>query len=98
MMHLKKLTLAVCVAISCAQMAYAESSAAPATQKAAAVKSVTQANFSESSFGKLPSGETTTLYTFTNANGVQVKVTNFGGVITSINVPDKNGKLGDIVL
>jgi len=98
MMHLKQLTLAICVAMGCAQMAYAQTSATPVTQKAAAVKSVAQLSFSESSFGKLPTGQTTTLYSLSNANGVQVKVTNFGGVITSINIPDKNGKLGDIVL
>jgi len=99
-MHLKKLTLAVCVAMGCAQLAYAESPAAPATatQKAAATKTVAQLNFSESSFGKLPTGQDTTLYTFTNANGIVVKVTNYGGIITAINTPDKNGKLGDIVL
>jgi len=38
------------------------------------------------------------LFTLTNANGIQVKITNYGGIITSIIVPDKNGKMGDIVL
>ena len=38
------------------------------------------------------------LYTLTNVNGIVVKITNYGGIITSILVPDKKGKSGDIVL
>lgn len=38
------------------------------------------------------------LYTMTNSNGITVKITNYGGIITSILVPDQNGKMGDIVL
>ena len=49
-------------------------------------------------FGKLADGTETTLYTLTNNNGMSVSVTNYGGRITSIKVPDKNGAMGDIVL
>ena len=97
-MHLKHLTLSVCVAMGCAQMSYAQTTTAPTAQKAAAVKTVAKLGFSEAPFGALPTGEATTLYTLTNANGLVVKATNFGGVITSISTPDKNGKMGDIVL
>lgn len=38
------------------------------------------------------------LYTLTNSNGMEVCVTNFGGRIVSIMVPDKNGKMTDVVL
>ncbi|MCK9422891.1 MAG: galactose mutarotase [Bacteroidales bacterium] len=38
------------------------------------------------------------LYTLTNTNGLTVKITNYGGIITSILMPDKYGKPGDIVL
>jgi len=37
-------------------------------------------------------------YTLTNANGMKMEVTNFGGRIVSLFVPDKNGKMGDVVL
>ncbi len=37
-------------------------------------------------------------YTLTNSSGIKVKITNYGGIITSILVPDKNGRMGDIVL
>lgn len=38
------------------------------------------------------------LYTLTNANGLQAKITNYGGIITHLIVPDRDGNLGDIVL
>ena len=38
------------------------------------------------------------LYKLTNANGMEVCITNFGGRIVSIMVPDKEGKLQDVVL
>ena len=38
------------------------------------------------------------LYTLKNANGMIVNITNFGGRIAAIYVPDKNGKLQDVVL
>jgi len=43
-------------------------------------------------------GKEVFLYTLTNTNGIVVKITNYGGIITSILMPDKNGKTGDIVL
>jgi len=49
-------------------------------------------------FGKTGNGETTYLFTMTNANGMKVSITNFGGIITHLFVPDKNGKTDDVVL
>lgn len=43
-------------------------------------------------------GEKTQLYTLKNASGMEVCVTNFGGRIVSIMVPDKNGEMKDVVL
>ena len=43
-------------------------------------------------------GEPTALYTLTNAGGMEVCITNFGGRIVSIMVPDKNGEMKDVVL
>lgn len=40
----------------------------------------------------------TNFYTLTNNNGVEVSITNYGGTVTSIKVPDRNGVFGDIVL
>lgn len=50
------------------------------------------------SFGTAPSGEEVQLYTLTNKNGVIVKITNYGAIVTSIITPDKNGNMGDVAL
>ena len=52
----------------------------------------------KSSFGKLPDGTAVDLYTLKNANGLVAKVTNYGTIITELHVPDRQGKLGDVVL
>lgn len=43
-------------------------------------------------------GKKTALYTLTNANGMEVCITNLGGRIVSIMAPDRNGELRDVVL
>lgn len=43
-------------------------------------------------------GQAITEYTLTNANGMQLSVINYGGTITKLMVPGKDGKLGDVVL
>ncbi len=43
-------------------------------------------------------GKATDLYTLTNASGMEVCVTNFGGRIVSVMVPDRNGEMKDVVL
>src|SRR5262245_3894741 len=49
-------------------------------------------------FGKTSDGQVVDIYTLTNKNGLEAKVTNFGGIITSLKVPDRHGKLEDVVL
>ncbi|SNC67602.1 aldose 1-epimerase [Hymenobacter gelipurpurascens] len=50
------------------------------------------------SFGKTTDGTEVQLFTLTNAHGLKVSITNYGGTVTSLLVPDKAGKLGDVVL
>lgn len=38
------------------------------------------------------------LYTLKNKNGMQVEISNYGGIITRLLAPDKNGQLDDVVL
>src|SRR5471032_9273 len=45
-----------------------------------------------------PFGPEATLYTLTNANGMIVKISDLGGVITEIHVPDRDGQLADVCL
>ncbi|HEU4769991.1 MAG TPA: aldose epimerase family protein [Pyrinomonadaceae bacterium] len=49
-------------------------------------------------FGTGPNGEEAHLYTLTNNRGVEVSITNYGGAVTSIKVPDRDGVFGDVVL
>ncbi len=53
---------------------------------------------STQSFGQLSTGEQASLFIFTNHQGAQLKVTNFGGIIVSITMPDKTQRMADIVL
>jgi aldose 1-epimerase len=50
------------------------------------------------SFGLMPDGKAVNLYTLRNKNGVEIKVMNYGGIITSLSVPDNHGNFDDVVL
>src|SRR5947207_13300792 len=52
----------------------------------------------KTAWGKTADGEAVDLYTLTNANGMKVKITTYGGIITELWVPDKDGKFADVVL
>jgi aldose 1-epimerase len=52
----------------------------------------------QQSFGKTQAGEESMEWTLVNASGVEVKVINFGALITSVKTPDREGKLGAITL
>lgn len=49
-------------------------------------------------YGTMPTGEIVNLYTLTNDAAMEVKISDFGGIITSILVPDRNGQTADVVL
>lgn len=49
-------------------------------------------------FGELPDGGKVTLYILENKNGLTAGILNYGGIIVSLNVPDREGKMADIVL
>ncbi|MDO4630334.1 MAG: aldose epimerase family protein [Planctomycetia bacterium] len=65
---------------------------------ALAASGIASAAVEVSDWGKLPSGEEVKLYTMTNDNGMVVKISNYGALITSIMVPDKEGKMADVAL
>jgi aldose 1-epimerase len=50
------------------------------------------------SFGYLPDGRVVELFTLTNAQRVEVRAINYGGIIVSLKVPDRKGRLDDVVL
>ena len=49
-------------------------------------------------FGMTKDGISVNLYTLTNAKGTKAAITNYGGIIVSLETPDRTGKLADIVL
>lgn len=51
-----------------------------------------------SDFGKTQDGKPVELYTLTNKNGLVAKITNYGGILTELHVPDKAGQNGNVVL
>ncbi len=56
------------------------------------------AKITKSNFGKLPDGTAIEQYTLTNSKGAFCKIITYGGIVTELQVPDKTGKLGDVVL
>ena len=49
-------------------------------------------------FGTTPEGEDVRIYKLTNAGGVEARITDYGGIVVSLKVPDRDGVLGDVVL
>jgi len=56
-----------------------------------------QAQVSKQSFGTAD-GQNVDLYTLKNRNGMEAKITNYGGIVVSLTAPDKNRKFDDVVL
>jgi aldose 1-epimerase len=57
-----------------------------------------EATVTKKLFGKTPSGKLVDLFTLTNSQGLCAKITNYGTIITELRVPDRQGRLGNIVL
>jgi aldose 1-epimerase len=57
-----------------------------------------KATLKKEDFGKTKEGQSVEIYTLTNANGVEAKITTYGGIVVSLKTPDRAGKMDDIVL
>lgn len=55
-------------------------------------------NIEKSSFGQTKDGTPAQLYTLTNDKGMVAKITNYGGIVTELWVPDRDGNMADVVL
>jgi aldose 1-epimerase len=60
-------------------------------------QTVIKPSINEAKYGTVD-GKEITEYTLTNAAGMEVGIINYGGTVTKIITPDKNGKKGDVVL
>ena len=52
----------------------------------------------EAPFGKTADGTPVEIYTLRNSHGMEATIMTYGGIVTSLKVPDKNGTFGDVVL
>jgi aldose 1-epimerase len=52
----------------------------------------------EEPFGKMPDGTRIMKYTLTNRSGAKAAIISYGGILTNLWVPDKNGQLADVVM
>ena len=62
-----------------------------------AVLTHAQATVTKAPFGPAD-GQSVDLYTLRNVHGLEAKITNYGGILVSLKVPDRNGKFDDVVL
>ena len=60
------------------------------------VEELTLSGLKRSNFQTVINGDSTDLFVLTNANGMEVTITNFGGIIVSIMVPDRYGVMHDV--
>lgn len=67
-------------------------------QKEAPAEQTTLSGLKRADFQSAVNGDSTDLYVLTNANGVEVTLTNYGGRIVSVMVPDREGNMKDVVL
>lgn len=75
--------------------------AVPAAALLAACKSVdrgAKGSVTQQEFGKMPNGESVQIFTLKNKNGIEVSITNYGGIITSLKTFDGKGLLADVAL
>ena len=84
--------VALLVAVPVAPIGAAQDATpAPAASPAAGVGITSEA------WGEVD-GEQVSLFTLSNANGMEVKLTNYGGIITSVVVPDRDGNMDNVTL
>jgi aldose 1-epimerase len=77
----------------CLTLAAAAAAALFAAGASSPPPSVTKTNF-----GAMPDGRPVAIYTLKNAKGAEARITEYGGIMVSLKMPDKSGAFGDVVL
>jgi aldose 1-epimerase len=62
------------------------------------VQTAAETSITKQPFGKTKDGTAVDIYTLTNSRGVEARIMTYGGIVVSLKVPDRNGKLNDVVL
>ncbi|MGA9769246.1 MAG: aldose epimerase family protein [Blastocatellia bacterium] len=65
---------------------------------AADINAMAKPDIKKQPFGRTADQEAVDLYTLTNASGVEARIMTYGGTVVSLKVPDRAGKLTDVVL
>jgi len=68
------------------------------TMAVSGVQAEANSKMQKQSFGKTDDGQQVDLYTLKNQHGMEAAITNYGGTVVTLKVPDRNGKLDDVVL
>jgi aldose 1-epimerase len=63
-----------------------------------ATMSHSNSSITKADFGKTPDGTPVEIYTLKNSRGAEARIITYGGIVQSLSVPDKNGRLDDVVL
>jgi aldose 1-epimerase len=63
-----------------------------------AAAATTHDTVTRASFGKAPDSTPVDVYTLVNAHGIRARILTYGGIIQTLETPDRAGKLGDVVL
>jgi len=61
-------------------------------------KEVMRMSAKKDSFGQTPDGIAVDLYTLTNTNGLKARITNYGAILVSLEIPDRDGNITDVTL
>lgn len=69
-----------------------------ATVLLAGCESSDTSSISRQKWGELEDGRQVDLFTLVSETGIEAKITNYGGIITSLKTPDKNGNMDNVVL
>lgn len=97
-MRHSQIAAALCAGLIGAALGGCQTQPAPSAPAAQPTPPGGKLKIEKQAWGKAPDGAAVDLYTLTNDRGMQVKITNWGGIVTSILVPDRQGQLADVAL
>lgn len=72
--------------------------AAHATPGVTIAKEAAGSTITSAPFGSTPDGTTVQRYTLRNRNGMEARIATYGGIVTDLTAPDRNGHFNDVVL
>lgn len=70
----------------------------PTPAASAEANGVAKMDVKKDLFGRLPDGTQVEIYTLSNMNGLKARIMTYGAILVSLEVPDRSGRLGDVVL